>query len=127
MNKMESTGERSADQKEIDKWLKETRNYLEKNIGITDLTNIELFSLRKDIENILRENQRLEKNRITETGTETANFNQVSPIIEAARRFFIHYGINLGNFPWGKLNADDESWEYIKRAVNKAREESHLP
>jgi len=97
-----------------------------KRHGIQNLTNIELFSLRKDIENILKESDSLEEKAITEAGRKTSGFNRVSPKNEALDRFFLYYGINTKDFPWGE-GTDDESWEYIKRAVNKAREEGHRP
>jgi hypothetical protein len=110
------------------RYLEETVSYLNEVYGISDLTNIELFNIRKDIEQIVRGNPIMKIGEATIKQRITAAANTVSPRVEASHRFLLHYGINLNDMPWGSgLVLDRETLDYIREAVNRARQEDHQP
>ncbi|MFH1200738.1 MAG: hypothetical protein V1484_00185 [bacterium] len=107
--------------KEVNEILDICKKTLKDDFGVDNLTNIEIFNLRKSIE------QNLENNK------NANNSYQTIPVSEPWIQFLFHYGIDIYEILKIKdknivrLLEDKPLMEYIKRTLKKAREENHKP
>lgn len=117
---------------EISLWLAETLLTIEYNFGISDLTVIELFDLRRDMEHVLRRNLELasdfnESNAKERLWAIDANIMRY-PIGEVINIFLTRYGLHSRGGPKFVTWKEKESYlEYLKGQLHLARQEAFIP
>lgn len=112
-------------------------------LGAKNLSDIEIFHLRKDIEASIRERHELEKKYMPEgfgsatiADFDTLRLNVSIPFEEAVARFLSHYGINMSevnlrlsqNVPLSdQIIMDEAGRKYVSEKIREAREQAHNP
>jgi len=101
-------------------------------LDVSNLTNIELSHLKKDIKGALKEKKYL----LGLNNLQTIKLNSTFPFEEAIARFLSHYGIEMAQVSFkydqkvplsDQIIFDEPGRAYIKQRLKEAREESHKP
>ena len=116
----------------IEEYCRRVINWLNNSLGVNDLSNIELFEIRRDVESVLRKNHELasdfnEKN--ANKRIEVINLNMVgNPDAEVVNMFLSKYGLNLFSPLKFKTQKERDAYnEYIKRKLEIARQDAFNP
>lgn len=103
------------------------------SLEVNDLTNIEIWHLKHDIEKLQRDRDYLSHKFKQDKGTSFSSFNVVEEVVS---RFLLYYGLDLdqiidsrrdGDSVTGKLTYDTAGRKYIINRLRQAREEMHKP
>jgi uncharacterized SAM-dependent methyltransferase len=106
--------------------------YLEESLDVNDLTNIELFDIRRDVEQVLRANYELAsdfneqnaKERIKAINEHIMRY----PDAEVVNKFLSRYGLHMHSSLKLKNKKEQNAyWEYLKRQLKIARQKAFDP
>jgi hypothetical protein len=108
---------------DVTEYFEVVKEALRINFGITDLTTAEQLSIRRDVEQVLKQNHELE----IQGNTQAMDDHIMEPSVEAFWRFVLSYGIDVNSLPsydTGK-KMDKKLEEYITDKLREARFEDN--